>query len=155
MDKVTFYTTIENQVRNDGSKGLLYDHFDEYESSLAKYYTVLSAAAVSEIPYHSGYIIRDDGVMTDGRKFDRRDDNRETYTTLENQIRADGSKGLLYDHFNDRDEALAKYYTILAAASISEIPYHAGFLIRDDVGDIEKKEVFDRRTVPVEEELEV
>lgn len=43
MDKVTFYTTIENQVRNDGSKGLLYDHFD-----------------------------RDDGVMTDGRVFDRR-----------------------------------------------------------------------------------
>lgn len=72
MDKVTFYTTIENQVRNDGSKGLLYDHFDSYDSALAKLYTILAAAATSEIPYHSGCIIRDDGVMTDGRVFDRR-----------------------------------------------------------------------------------
>lgn len=29
MVKETFYTTIENQVRNDGSRGLLYDHFTE------------------------------------------------------------------------------------------------------------------------------
>ena len=72
MEKTTFYTTIENQVREDGSRGLLYDHFDDYDAALAKLYTILAAAAVSEIPYHSGYIIRDDGIMTDGRVFDRR-----------------------------------------------------------------------------------
>ena len=29
MVKETFYTTIENQVRSDGSRGLLYDHFTD------------------------------------------------------------------------------------------------------------------------------
>lgn len=72
MDKVTFYTTIENQVRNDGSKGLLYDHFENLNSAYAKFYTILAAAAVSEIPYHAGYLIRDDGIMMEGRVFDRR-----------------------------------------------------------------------------------
>lgn len=72
MDKVTFYTTIENQVRNDGSMGLLYDHFENVNQAYAKYYTILAAAAVSEIPYHAGYLIRDDGIMIEGRVFDRR-----------------------------------------------------------------------------------
>lgn len=72
MEKVTFYTTIENQVRNDGSKGLLYDHFEDLNATYAKYYTILAAAAVSEIPYHSACIIRDDGVMMEGKVFDRR-----------------------------------------------------------------------------------
>lgn len=72
MDKITFYTTLENQVRNDGSKGLLYDHFDNLNAALAKYYTVCAAAAVSEIPYHAAAIMRDDGVIIEGRVFDRR-----------------------------------------------------------------------------------
>ena len=72
MDKVTFYTTLENQVRNDGSKGLLYDHYDNLNAALAKYYTVCAAAAVSEIPYHAAAIMRDDGVIIEGRVFDRR-----------------------------------------------------------------------------------
>lgn len=66
------WTTIENQIRQDGSKGLLYDHFDTYDAALAKLYTILAAAAVSGIPYHSGHILRDDGILTDGRVFDRR-----------------------------------------------------------------------------------
>ena len=72
MDKTTFYTTLENQVRNDGSKGLLYDHFDNLNAALAKYYTVCAAAAVSEIPYHAAAIMRDDGIIIEGRVFDRR-----------------------------------------------------------------------------------
>lgn len=68
-----FYTTIENQVRNDGSRGLLFDHFDNLNAALAKLYTILAAAAVSEIPYHSGHIMRSDGVLLpEGRVFDRR-----------------------------------------------------------------------------------
>ena len=72
MDKTTFYTTIENQVRSDGSKGLLYDHFDSYDSAIAKFFTICAAAAVSEIPYHSAMIVKDDGIVTDIRVFDRR-----------------------------------------------------------------------------------
>lgn len=43
----TMYTTIENQIRTDGSKGLLYDHFDSYTEAVAKFHT---AAATSGIP---------------------------------------------------------------------------------------------------------
>lgn len=77
MDRTTFYTTIENQVRNDGSKGLLYDHFDDINSAKAKYHTICAAAAVSGIPYHSAHIIRDDGFMIEGEVFDRRTDEEE------------------------------------------------------------------------------
>lgn len=67
------YTTIENQQRSDGTWGLLYDHYDSEESAYAKLYTILAAAAVSGIPYHSGHIMRSDGLILDGRVFDRRE----------------------------------------------------------------------------------
>ena len=71
------------------------------------------------------------------------------YTTIENQFREDGY-GLLYDHFTDKSEAMAKFYTICAAAAVSEIPYHAAFLLADD-GRIVRSEIFDRRTDEEEE----
>lgn len=74
MDKVTVYTTLENQIRNDGSKGLLYDHFTDYDAAMAKFFTVCAAAAVSEIPYHSAHVLRSDGIMIEGRVWDRRVD---------------------------------------------------------------------------------
>lgn len=83
MPRTTFYTTIENQVRSDGSKGLLYDHFDEENLAYAKYYTVCAAAAVSEIPYHSAHIIRSDGIMIEGKVFDRRTDDEPNEVTEE------------------------------------------------------------------------
>lgn len=67
------FITIEDQIRPDGSKGLMYDHFDDYNAALYKLYTILAAAAVSELPYHAGFILRDDGVITDGKVFDRRE----------------------------------------------------------------------------------
>ena len=72
-----FYITIENQVRNDGSRGLLYDHFDDETQAYAKLYTILAAAAVSDIPYHSGHILRSDGIMIEGKVFDRRENSNE------------------------------------------------------------------------------
>ena len=77
-----FYTTIENQLRTDGSYGLLYDHFDEatYGSreeaearALAKFHTICAAAAVSDIPYHSSCILTSDGRILRQEIFDRRD----------------------------------------------------------------------------------
>lgn len=67
-----FYTTIENQLRENGSFGLLYDHFTDVNAAYAKLYTILAAAAVSEIPYHSAHLLRSDGIMIEGRVFDRR-----------------------------------------------------------------------------------
>ena len=67
------------------------------------------------------------------------------YTTIENQLRNNGTYGLLYDHFNDKNAALAKFFTICAAAAISNIPYHAAYLIDSNAGVIEQRE-WDRRT---------
>ena len=67
-----FYTTLENQLRDDGSRGLLYDHYTDINQAYAKLYTILAAAAVSGIPYHSGHIMRSDGLILGGQVFDRR-----------------------------------------------------------------------------------
>jgi len=72
MIKQSFYTTIENQVRSDDSKGLLYDHYTNYEQALAKYFTICAAASVSGIPYHSAHLLQDDGRIIMQQIFDRR-----------------------------------------------------------------------------------
>lgn len=69
------------------------------------------------------------------------------YTTLENQLREDGSYGLLYDHFTDEAQAKAKFFTIRAAAAVSEIPYHSAHLLASD-GRMIRQEIFDRRVAP-------
>ena len=73
MEKNIFYTVIENQMTSNGAKGLLYYHYDNEIAAYAKFYTILAAAAVSELPYHAGHILRSDGVLIEGKVFDRRD----------------------------------------------------------------------------------
>lgn len=73
------------------------------------------------------------------------------YTCIENQLREDGSYGLLYDHFTDLNSAMAKHYTVCAAAAVSEIPYHSSTILASD-GRIVRQEIFDRRTTPGPEE---
>lgn len=68
-----FYTTIENQLRSDGSRGLLYDHYDSLDAAMAKFYTICAAAAVSELPYHSAHILESNGIIIRQEIFDRRE----------------------------------------------------------------------------------
>lgn len=67
-----FYTTIENQLRSDGSRGLLYDHYTDLNAAMAKFYTICAAAAVSELPYHSAHILESSGIIVRQEIFDRR-----------------------------------------------------------------------------------
>lgn len=70
-----FYTVLENQLRTDGSYGLLYDHFygdGAEDRAKAKFHTVMAAAYVSDIPYHSCHVLRSDGIVTMGEIVDRR-----------------------------------------------------------------------------------
>lgn len=75
------------------------------------------------------------------------------YTTIENQLRADGSRGVLYDHYDDQNLALAKYHQICAAAAVSGIPYHSAHILQSD-GNMLRQEIFDRRTVQSSEAIE-
>ena len=77
---LTIYVTIENQIRADGSKGVLYDHYDNINQAYAKLYTILAAAAVSEVPYHSGHMIAYEpggAYIVAGQVFDRREPEPE------------------------------------------------------------------------------
>lgn len=67
------------------------------------------------------------------------------YTIIENQLLINGNWNLLYWHYEDENQAFAKFYTVLAAAAVSEIPYHAGFMF-DTAGNMVDRKVFDRRT---------
>lgn len=72
MLKTPFYTVIEKQIASDGTPATLVNHYTVYETALSSYFTICAAAAVSVIPYHAAHIIRDDGIMVEGRVFDRR-----------------------------------------------------------------------------------
>lgn len=78
-----FYTTLENQIRADGSHGLLYDHYDNIEDAEAKLYTILAAAVKSGIPYHSAHIYRSDGLLIEGKVYDRRTQEVQNDNTSE------------------------------------------------------------------------
>lgn len=66
-----FYTVLEKQLIN-GTPATLATHYDDENAALAAYFTICAAAAVSTIEYHAAHIIRSDGIMTEGRVFDRR-----------------------------------------------------------------------------------
>lgn len=67
-----FFTVLEIQEDVSGNRGCIPVIYNDYDSALAKLYTILAAAASSALPYHSGHILRSDGIVTDGRVFDRR-----------------------------------------------------------------------------------
>lgn len=67
-----FYTVLEIQEDSNGNRACIPTIYTDYDAALAKLYTILAAAASSSLPYHSGHILRSDGIMTDGRVFDRR-----------------------------------------------------------------------------------
>ena len=67
-----FYTLIEQQM-NNGTPATLATHYDTYTAALAAYFTVCAAAAVSTIEYHAAHLVRSDGIMIEGRVFDRRE----------------------------------------------------------------------------------
>lgn len=82
--KTIFYTTVENQLRDDGSYGLLYDHFYEEpgkapakDRAMAKYFTICAAAAVSNIPYHEAMLFDSASGFLRSEKWDRRPDTEE------------------------------------------------------------------------------
>ena len=74
MVKTAFFTVIEKQIAADGTPSTLVTHFTAQAQALSTYYSICASAAVSAIPYHAAHIIRDDGIMIEGRVFDRREE---------------------------------------------------------------------------------
>lgn len=66
-----FYTVLEVQV-NNGVKSTIPLIYEDENIAYNKYYTVLAAASVSQIEYHSCHIIRSDGLCIESKVYDRR-----------------------------------------------------------------------------------
>lgn len=65
------------------------------------------------------------------------------YIVLEIQTNANGEVGNLLTAYNERSAAENKYYTILAAAALSELPVHSAMILTN-LGTIVKSETFNR-----------
>ena len=57
---------------------------------------------------------------------------------------------VLNDTFTDKGLALQKYHTILAAAAVSQVEVHTAFIV-NEIGMVEYRETFDRRTYQMED----
>ena len=67
-----FYEVNETQIIETNPVALSPRFFTSKEEAESAYYTILASAAISTIPYHSACIIRSDGVMIEGKVYDRR-----------------------------------------------------------------------------------
>ena len=70
--------------------------------------------------------------------------NNEFWTVLEIQMMANGQKATLATAHDTEKAAHSAYYTVLAAAVLSEIPYHAAYLISSSRG-VQLMQIYDRR----------
>ena len=65
------------------------------------------------------------------------------YLVLESQTNSNGVVSTLIDQYETINAAENKYYTILASATISEIPVHSAFIFTDK-GELLASKCYDR-----------
>lgn len=65
------------------------------------------------------------------------------YIVIEMQTNG-ATTAVLNNAFTDRNLALQKYYTVLAAAAVSQVEVHTAIIV-DELGNINYAESFDRR----------
>ena len=64
------FIVLEVQTYDDGSIGIVpptaYENSDEAQ---AKYHTILAAAAISQLPMHTAFVLTSDGYVVESRCF--------------------------------------------------------------------------------------
>lgn len=68
---MTKYIVVELQTNQDGTVGNIVYSYDELPAAYSKYYAVLSAAAVSQLPKHAAVMMTGEGYLMESRCFDR------------------------------------------------------------------------------------
>lgn len=63
------------------------------------------------------------------------------YIVIELQTNADGTVGNIVSKYDNRNEAEAKFHSILAAAAISSLPVHAAVMLTN-TGTLVKSEYY-------------
>lgn len=64
------------------------------------------------------------------------------YIVIELQTNANGTVGNIVTAYNTREQAFQKFYTILAAASVSSLPVHAAVIL-DNKGILIASQAFE------------
>lgn len=65
------FIVIEIQTSSEGVVSTLPFAFDSIEEALAKYYAILSVAAVSSVPIHSCVLLSNEGIVQENKCFNR------------------------------------------------------------------------------------
>ena len=68
-----FFTVLDTQIGTSATTpAYIVTGYTNINAAWSALYTVLAAASVGTIPYHSAFMYDSDGNMIDGRVFDRR-----------------------------------------------------------------------------------
>ena len=63
------YIVLETQTNTDGTVGTLTSSYESENEAKSKYHTVLAAAAISSLPKHTAFLVRDDGYLVESECF--------------------------------------------------------------------------------------
>jgi len=66
------YIVIELQTNADGTVGNIVNAYDDRNAAESQYHSVLSAAAISNVPVHSCIMITSEGRPLDWKFYDHR-----------------------------------------------------------------------------------
>ena len=67
------YIVLEMQTNAEGTVSTLVTQKDTLAEAQSTYYTILAAAAISQVPYHSGMLLTNEGILLLSMGFDHRE----------------------------------------------------------------------------------
>lgn len=71
------YIVIEIQTSKEGKVATLVNAYESAAEADSKYYTILAAAALSNVPVHSAVIIKNDGRMVRFESYNHQTEEEE------------------------------------------------------------------------------
>lgn len=57
------YIVLETQTNTDGTVGTLLTSYDKLNEAESKFFSILSAAALSTLPTHTAFLLTNNGTM--------------------------------------------------------------------------------------------
>ena len=67
-----FWLVIEIQEDANGNRAEIHYFKTDWAEAVSTVHTMIAAAAVSQLPYHAAFMVTSEGVIEEGRVFDRR-----------------------------------------------------------------------------------
>lgn len=71
------FIVIETQTNADKTVGMIPVAFEDENQAKAKYHQILSVAAISNVPVHAAFLVRDDGYMMISESFRHEEESNE------------------------------------------------------------------------------